>query len=131
MLRVKTKIQTSPKHGIGLFADEFIPVGTITWQYDPQLDTAYSQEIINTLPECSKEKFMGWLYYDYNLKKYILCADEQRYINHSSSGVNINSKPEVDIAARDIHPGEELFCNYEDYEKGWFERREIDQNKFI
>ncbi len=122
MLRIKAKAKTSPLHGMGLFAQEFIPKGTITWQYDPGYDTSFDEDTYNRLDPESKELFLRHSYYDFNLKKYILCGDDLRYINHSWTP-NITSEPDKDIAARDIQPGEELLCNYEDYEKGWFERR--------
>jgi hypothetical protein len=33
MLLVKTTIAPSPIHGIGLFADQFIPQGTRIWEF--------------------------------------------------------------------------------------------------
>ena len=63
------------------------------------------------------------------MDKYILCSDDQKYINHSRQP-NITSTPEQDVAARDIAAGEELVCNYEDYESGWFDRRDVKKEDF-
>ena len=38
MLLVKTKLNISPIHGIGLFAVEFIPAKTIVWKFHPAID---------------------------------------------------------------------------------------------
>ena len=38
MLLVKTRLGASAIHGIGLFADEFIPKDTVTWRFTPGLD---------------------------------------------------------------------------------------------
>ncbi len=129
MLLVKTKLDKSSTHGIGLFAAEFIPKGTITWKYDPEYDTCFTQECIDILPESFRERFLDYLYLDFKLKKYILCCDDQRFINYSKKP-NIQSKPDRDIAKKDIHIGEELTCDYEDYEKGWFKRRGIKKSSF-
>ncbi len=129
MLQVKTKLDRSANHGIGLFADQFIKKGTVTWKYTPEFDVSYSKEQVDKMPEIAKKRFFDFSYFDFNINKYILCFDDQRFINHSVNP-NISSKPEIDIANRDIEKGEELTCNYEDYEKGWFENRKIDKALF-
>ena len=121
MLRVKVKVVESPVQGKGIVAVEFIPKGTVTWQYDPGIDIAYEPTEIEALDEEKRTDLMRYLYFDYKLNKYILCSDDQKYINHSRQP-NITSTPEQDVAARDIAAGEELVCNYEDYESGWFDR---------
>ncbi|MCR4334782.1 MAG: SET domain-containing protein [Patescibacteria group bacterium] len=129
MLKVKTKLQMSHIHGIGLFADQFIPKGTITWEYDPHFDISYTEQELKKLPKWTKEQFLKYSYFDEKIKKYILCADDQRFINHSIDP-NILSTPNFDKAGKDIQPGEELVCNYKDYESDWFERRGIDEKDF-
>jgi SET domain-containing protein len=130
MLRVKTKLVASGIHGVGLFAAEFIPKGTITWQYDPEFDTAFEQSAIERIPEHVRSQFMKYSYYDHDLKKYVLCSDDQRFINHSDNP-NIVSTPQRDEALIDIHLGEELLCDYAHYEHDWFERRGIKREDFI
>jgi SET domain-containing protein len=129
LLRVKTSIRPSPIDGIGLFADQFIPEGTVTWVYDPLFDNAYSEEQIRALPEFAQEQFITYAFWDHAQEKYILCADNQRFINHSSRP-NISSAPHEDRALRDISIGEELTCDYAAYEHDWFERRTKDRSHF-
>ena len=130
MLRVKTKLGLSRVHGIGLFADQFIPKGTTTWKYDPDFDMQFSEETLKRLPEWTQDQFLKYSYFDYTLNTYILCIDDQRFINHSIDH-NIISTPTEDQAGRDIKMGEELFCNYNHYEKNWFERRGVDEKSFV
>lgn len=131
MLRVNTKIGLSPINGIGLFADQFIPKGTTTWQYDPEFDVAFSEEAFKRLPnQQASDTFLKRSYYDYDLKKYILCCDDQCFINHSDNP-NIDSTPGLDIALKDIQIGEELLCDYTKFEFDWFERRSIKREIFI
>lgn len=130
MLRVKTSLNKSSVNGIGLFADQFIPKGTPTWEYDEKFDVAFSEEEISALPEFSKQIFLKYGYYDDELSKFVLCADDQRFINHSSTNANIDSQPRIDVAARDIQPGEELLCDYTEYEQNWFERRGLKKEDF-
>jgi uncharacterized protein len=130
MLRVKTKLGLSKVHGVGLFADQFIPKGTVTWQYDPDFDLEWNEGDLKKMAPWNLEQFMKYSYFDYDKNCFILCVDDQRFINHSIDP-NILSKPECDVAGKDIEPGEELFCNYEHYEKGWFERRGIKPAEFV
>ena len=44
MLLVKTKIGPSEIDGIGLFADQFIPRGTLVWELVPALDIEVAVE---------------------------------------------------------------------------------------
>lgn len=125
MLLVKTKIGVSKVHGIGLFADQFIPKGTITWQYHPLFDTAFSEEEIAKLSPPSKREFFHFAYFDKELNKYVLCFDSQRFINHSKKKPNVHSAVHQDVAARDIRSNEEILCDYNKYDDGYFMRHGI------
>lgn len=122
MLLVKTQLSLSPVHGIGLFAADFIPAGTVTWQYHPDFDAAYTDDDVLRMPDAARQQFFKYAYYDKELGLYILCSDDQRFINHSTDTPNILSTPRQDIAARDILPGEELLCDYNCYDDTYFIR---------
>jgi SET domain-containing protein len=122
MLLIYTTLGSSSIHGIGLFAAQFIPKGTVTWRYHSDFDIAYSTQEIDKLSLPAKEQLLKYTYYDQDLQKYILCCDDQRFINHSSNDPNILSTPREDIAARDIQEGEELLCDYNCYDNTYFER---------
>ncbi len=130
MLLVKTKIGPSTVHGIGLFADEFIPKGTVTWEYNPEFDISFTEEQTERMSDVARERFFDYAYFDKELNKFILCFDDLRFINHKASDPNILSQPTQDVAARDIQKGEELFCNYNHYEENYFHRRGIDESNF-
>ena len=123
MILVHTTLEPSHRHGIGLFAAEFIPKGTVTWKYDPYFDTSFPESAIERMSLPAREKFMSYAYFDDDLKEYVLCFDDQRFINHCSTNWNILSTPQMDVAARDIGIGEELLCDYRAFEAAWFERR--------
>lgn len=124
MLRVKTYIDVSSIHGIGLFADEFINKGTPTWQYDHGLDYLISKETIDSLTEIQKKVFIHYCYFDYDQDMYVMPIDDLRFINHTKdkSQINIESTPNQDIAARDIDKGEELLCDYNLFDDQYFDR---------
>lgn len=128
MLRVKTFIKRSDVHGTGLFAAQFIPKGTTTWQYDPEFDVSFTQEQVNALPDLQKSYILYYAYLDKDLNKLVLCADNQRYINHSKN-TNIESTVREDVASRDINEGEELLCNYNQFDDTYFRRMNINEDE--
>lgn len=125
MLLVKTKIAASHIHGIGLFAGQFIPKGTATWEFCPEFDAAFSADAILTMNEHAHRTFLHYSYFDKLLMKHVLCFDDQRFINHSSLRFNIKSTPRVDIAARDIYESEEMLCDYNLFDDTYFDRLKI------
>jgi uncharacterized protein len=122
MLLVKTQLGLSDIHGIGLFADQLIRKGTVTWQYHPDFDAAYKEEDMLKMSDAARDQFLKYAYYDKDLDLYILCSDDQRFINHNSEYPNIISTPRRDVAAHDILCGEELLCNYNCYDDTYFIR---------
>lgn len=116
MLRVFTKLAASQVHGIGLFAAQFIPKGTVTWIYDSEFDQAYSEAEFLQMPDTARKEFLPYLYFDNELQKFVLPNDALRFINHSKDNPNISASPRQDIAARDIFENEELLCDYDCYD---------------
>lgn len=112
---VKTKIGPSKISGIGLFANQFIPNGTIVWKYQEGFDLLLSKEDTEKLSDPSKEQFYNYAYLDKKHNKYMLCSDDGRFFNHAN---NFNCDERVDdvtTATRDIEMGEELTVNYKDF----------------
>jgi uncharacterized protein len=131
MLKVKTKIGPSGIHGTGLFADQFIPKGTVTWQYTPGWDVSHTEEEIRELAQFEQDYFFYYSYFDYKRGVYILPVDHLKFINHTEKKemININSTPDEDVASRDIEPGEELLCDYTKFDPNYFERMGLTELK--
>lgn len=131
MLLIKTKIGPSGTHGIGLFANQVIPKGTKTWEYTNWFDISYSEDQLLKMSESAREQVLWYAYFDKQDKKYILCSDDQRFINHSKDPkkINIESTPNFDIALKDIQVGEELLCDYNKFDDTYFDRIGLDQEK--
>lgn len=99
--------------GLGVFATELIPAGTITWALDP-LDrrvTATELEALSPSLQRTLERY-GYLDAD---GTYILCWDFARFINHSCDPNTLSPGIDIEIAVRDIHPGEQLTGDYGAY----------------
>lgn len=130
MILIKAKREMSPIHGIGLFADQFIPKGTPTWEYVPWFDSSYTEENLKNMSEHARAQFLWYAFFDKETNKYVLCADDYRFINHTndSSKINIHSTPHQDVAARDIQIGEELLCDYNKFDDTYFDRMGLDHS---
>jgi hypothetical protein len=118
---VKTKVGPSTIHGIGCFADEFIPKGTLIWRFDEGFDQKISVSQVSRLTGPGKETFLKYGYLSKFGQYYVLCFDDARFFNHSftpnvTEMSSLDHEEPYDVAARDILPGEELTCNYELFE---------------
>lgn len=133
MVLVKTKLGKSTIHGIGLFADQFIPVGMATFRYTPWFDFSYSEEDLSKMSEEARRQILWYSYIDKKTNKYVLLSDDYRFINHSKNPekINIKSSPDEDVALRDIQPGEELLCNYNGFDDTYFKRMHLDESKLV
>lgn len=117
MLLVKTKIGPSKINGIGLFADQFIPQGTVTWKITPEFDLRFSAKDLEILPELARATYIKHAFLSKRSGLYVLCFDDARFFNHSfepniGDADSQESEEGLDIALRDIYAGEELTCDY-------------------
>jgi len=111
MFIVSNYVKSSPIHGIGVFAGEDIPIGSLVWEYV----TGFDQEIgIDNLPTVIQQYIK-----DYgNVVKpgsYLICGDNARFMNHSDSP-NISGANDKNYALRDIMKGEEITVDYRDFD---------------
>ncbi len=120
MLKVKTTTKQSKVHGIGLFADQDIPEGTVVWEFDPRLDISITKEVYASLVDVQKRFFDHYGYWSEELGLFICSADGWRFTNHSedSNVVTVNSSTGnegQDVATRNIRQGEELLFDYRSF----------------
>src|SRR3989344_7284644 len=120
MLCVKTKVLPSKVHGLGLFADQFIPKGTLVWKFLSGFDQRFTHKQVSDFPEIVQGYLARHASFRAN-NLYLLCADEGNYFNHSDSP-NVHSVEKLGgeemlvYALRDIQSGEELLEDYREYD---------------
>ena len=115
MILVKNKVLPSSIEGLGLFADQFIPAGTTIWQYHEEIDREISLEVVDAMPEVTREYMKKYAWVEKNT--FIISIDNTQFINHSYTPNCIPSDDEETmIAARDINIGEEITENYKTYD---------------
>ncbi len=121
MLTILASAKPSPIHGVGLFADQFIPKGTITWRFDPTFDIFFTEDEVEKLPEPQKRLIKFFAYFSAGRKVYIYSIDDSRFLNHSTHPNNdcplLHGETELcNISNRDIQIGEELTVDYRSFD---------------
>ena len=123
---VKTKIAPSKIQGIGLFADEFIPKGTIIWKFTKGFDLKFTKEQIKKFPKQVKDYLNTYMWSSKKSGKYCFSSDNGKYFNHSKNPNSLsayydNEEEVVTKAIKDIQKGEEITDNYSSFEKDFKE----------
>jgi len=121
MLQIRTYVDRSPIEGLGLFAAEDIPKGTIIWALSGA-DSVLHRHQVGCMSEI-EQVFINK--YSFKIKGfYYLCVDDARFMNHSTSP-NTSDLNDNTVASRDIAKGDELTCDYslfdDEFDPAWFE----------
>ena len=115
MLIVKTYIDKSPIHGIGLFAAEDILKDTIVWTFNPQIDSIIRKDEMSDVPEHVRAFLTKYAWVD-NDGHWRIGVDNDKYINHADNpNTSFLPAPYVFIALRDIRNDEEITQDYAEY----------------
>lgn len=123
MLYVKASVREStiPGAGKGLFADEYIPSGTVVWRLDKKCDKIVPSSEVAKMTKGERDEFILHAFQSNITGDWIACDDGAQYVNHSDTPNLVQKKIDndvefSDVASRDILIGEELFDNYNDYD---------------
>lgn len=122
MLLVSASAKQSSIDGLGLFADEKIPKGTIVWRFNSRFDILFTIEEVEQLPSLQNELVKEYAYLSKVLGKYVYSIDDSRFTNHSIEKGNLdvvmfpNEIETCGVANRDIDIGEEILINYREFD---------------
>ena len=120
MMLIETRVSPSGIHGMGLYAVQFVPRGTPVWRFEPGFDHDFSPQQFAALPLLAQKHTRWFCFVSRQNGHVILSGDHACFINHSLSpntGAGPDTKPPVvTTALRDIAKGEEITCNYYDYD---------------
>jgi SET domain-containing protein len=120
MLLVAVRVDRSPIHGLGVFAVEPIRAGSPVWRFTEGFDLDLDPKSVEEQPALFRRILIHYGYVEQRLQRFILCCDDARFINHSDrpniEGDYSQDRYGIDMAVRDIAPGEELTADYRVFE---------------
>ena len=121
MWLIKTRVDRSAIHGLGLFAEENVSLGQRLWQpnraFDIPVPDDYNDHLM-LLPKWSRDLFLRKTYIDPNSGKRMFGIDGDSFVNHSPTpNVNFDCFG-VGYAKTDILAGEELTNDYSQIHEG-------------
>jgi uncharacterized protein len=124
MMLVRTYLSNSAIEGVGIFAAEPIKAGDVIWRLEQKFDVFFTESDIEELPPHMQD-FIARYSYPHMRKPgiWVLEADNGRFMNHSESPNTDFTDFEEGFAIRDIAAGEEITCNYHEFDSsfnGWF-----------
>lgn len=120
MLLIDTYVGPSPIEGVGVFAAEPIKAGQLIYRFDPDFDRLISRSEFQALP-ASIQRFVDRYTYPHPAQPdvFVLDADNGRHMNHCEDPNTDFRDAIYGRAVRDIAPGEEITCNYAEFEPGY------------
>lgn len=116
MLLVKTELKPSKIHGTGVFAIQFIPKNTKIGRFDDTFDRCFSPSQFDNFPIVTRSYIKHFGYFCKTDREYKLNSDNMRFFNHSDSPNTISDIYGNDWSKVDIDVGEEITCNYYDFD---------------
>ena len=124
MMLVRTYLSNSTIEGVGIFAAEPVKAGDVIWRLEPKFDIFLTEPEIEDLPSHMQD-FIARYSYPHMTRAGILVleADNGRFMNHSETPNTDFTGFEQGYAIRDIAAGEEITCNYYEFDptfQGWF-----------
>jgi SET domain-containing protein len=117
MMLVRSHVAQSQIEGFGVYADEFIPSGTLIWQLNPKFVATFSRRDLEEFPPHIKEFVEKYSFPDFDDKNLLFVElDNGRFMNHSDTPNTDFTAFSKGHAIRDIHKDEEITCNYYEFD---------------
>ena len=114
MFTIEVYIKESEGKGLGVFSKNFIPKGTIIWQFVEGFDIKIHMNELIKLNDIQK-KFVDKYFWRENDYYYSSC-DHSIFQNHNSNSNSIPDKNGDMVAKCDINIDEEIVTNYNDFD---------------
>jgi uncharacterized protein len=117
MLLIPTYVAPSRIEGVGVFAAEEIPAGTLIWRLDPTFDRLLTIEQIAGLSDVHQTFVERYGYpYPHDPSLIIIELDNGRFMNHSPQPNTRFDDPDAGYTRVAIPAHEELTCNYAEFD---------------
>lgn len=117
MLLISTYVAPSSIEGLGVFADEFVPSGSLIWSLDPKFDIFVNEAEISALPTHMQGYLARYSYPHLELPGCrVIDVDNGKFMNHSLIPNTDFRVFDKGWALADIARGEEITCNYYEFD---------------
>lgn len=117
MMLIPTYVAPSRIEGVGVFAAEPIPAGALIWQLAPGLDRLIRKDEISKLPPLFQGFVERYGYPSPNDPDVLIVElDNGRFMNHSERPNTRFDDPDAGYTLRGIEAGEEITCNYAEFD---------------
>lgn len=117
MLVVRTRVGPSTVQGVGVIAVEDVPAGALVWKNDPAAVRFYGPDEVASVSPAFREFLVRHAFRRKGDDRLCLCLDDTRHMNHSDDP-NVREDPATfdSFAVRPIRAGEEITCDYRDFD---------------
>jgi SET domain-containing protein len=120
MLLVPTYLAPSRIEGVGVFAEAPVKKGALIWRLDPRLDRLIRRDEVGSETPLFQAFVERYGYpYPHDPEVLIVELDNGRFMNHSEQPNTRFDDPDAGFTLRDIAAGEELTCNYAEFDAGF------------
>lgn len=120
MLLVSTYVTQSSIQGLGVFASEPIAQGQLMWALNSKFDIFIEPREIELYPPHMQDYIARYTYPHLEIPGVvILDSDNGKYMNHSLSPNTDFRIFDKGFALVDIAAGEEITCNYHEFDPGF------------
>lgn len=117
MMLVPCYLAASDIEGLGVYSREAVKQGQLIWRFDPRVDRMISLDSFTDADERLSDFLKRYTYVPhFDRTVCILDGDEGRYMNHSERPNTDFSSIDAGYALRDIPAGEELTCDYREFD---------------
>jgi uncharacterized protein len=117
MLTVSTYVAPSAIEGLGVFAGEFIERGRLLWSLNPKFDIFVHHGELEELPPHVQHFISRYSYPHLEMPGVVVVdADNGRFMNHTLTPNTDFRIFDVGYALVDIAQGEEITCNYHEFD---------------
>lgn len=133
MMLVRSRVAQSPIEGLGVYADEFIPSGTLLWQLNTGFVATFKRMDLEKFPSHIREFVEKYSFPDFGDESLLYVElDNGRFMNHSETPNTDFTAFHTGYAIRDIAVGEEITCNYYEFDstfRGFGEHLPVPQSE--
>jgi SET domain-containing protein len=117
MMLVRTYLAPSEIQGLGVFAGEFIRAGMQMWALNPKFDIFLHASEIESLPVHMLDFVERYSYPHLEMPGVrVVDCDDGKFMNHSATPNTDFRIFEKGFAIKDIAAGDEITCNYYEFD---------------